>query len=217
MGRLLASGVGMKRSGVATLLILLPGLMALCACGSGHPASTKSTAGAVSRPAISVPATVPIGASFTQVFATALPANAAQADVIEGFREAEVLWTRSEIAGRLVAPVTEYVTGAARTNLNDALAGLKAHGVVPAGEDRLFMTRVTAVSARSATVTTCDDGSKFREAFASTGKIDSEFTAPEDQDYIFEIWRMAQVSGHWAITSFSLAFLPSASAKPCQP
>jgi hypothetical protein len=66
-------------------------------------------------------------------------------------------------------------------------------------------------------VTTCDDGSKFQEAFASTGQIDSAFTAPEDQDYISEIWRMALVSGHWAITSFSLAFLPDASAKPCQP
>jgi hypothetical protein len=207
----------MKRSGVATLLVLLSGLVALSACGSGHSAGTKSTASSVRRPAISVPATVRIGTSFTQVFATALPANAAQADVIEGFREGQVSWTRSEIAWRLVAPTTEYVAGSALGHLNDAIAALKARGIVPTGQDRLFMTRVTAVKGRSATVTTCDDGSKFREAFASTGQVDSVFTAPADQDYISEVWSMAEVSGRWAIVSFSLALLPDASARPCQP
>jgi len=66
-------------------------------------------------------------------------------------------------------------------------------------------------------VTTCDDGSKFREVFAGTGQTDSAFTAPADQDYISGGWSMAQVSGRWAIVSFSLAFLPDASAQPCQP
>jgi hypothetical protein len=81
----------------------------------------------------------------------------------------------------------------------------------------MFKTRVTALSARSATVSTCDDGSNFREKNRRTGRIDKQFTASPDQEYMFETWRMVQLSGHWAITAFSLASLPAPAAQPCQP
>jgi len=198
----------MNRSGMAALL--LAGLAVLPACGSGHPASTA-------RPAASQgPESVRIG-PFTQVFATALPAGTAQAGVIESFREAQILWTRSDRAWRLVAPVIAYVTGPARVNLSRSVANDKAAGLVPAGTDRMFMTRVTAVNGGTATVTTCDNDSKFREVNPRTGKPDPAMTVPPDQSYLFETWHMARVSGHWAITSFSVAQLPDPRADPCQP
>jgi hypothetical protein len=202
----------MNRSRVAMTLLLLSGLMALPACGS----STKHTATTARPASLSVPASVRIG-GYTQVFATPLPANEAQASVIESFREAQVLWTRSLVAWRLVAPVTRYVTGVARTRLSASVARGKQYGVVPTGGDRLFMARVTALSGRSATVTTCDDGSKFREAFASTGQIDPAFTAKPDQAYLFETWHLVEAAGHWAINTFTVAELPDKSAGHCQP
>jgi hypothetical protein len=186
--------------------------MAMSACSS----SPKSTATTASPASVSVPASVRIS-GYTQVFATPLPASAAQAVVIESFREAEVLWTRSQIAWRLVAPATQYITGVARSHLSASVARGKQEGVIPAGGDRLFMTRVTAINGRSATVTTCDDGTKFREKDASTGQIDPAFTGKPDQDYLFETWHLVGMSGHWAISTFTVAELPDKSADHCQP
>jgi hypothetical protein len=136
---------------------------------------------------------------------------------VEGFRQAQILWDESGTAQHLVAPVKDYVTGEALTHLLAAIAATKARDLVPAGTDRFFKTRVTALTGRSATVSTCEDGSKFREKNLRTGRIDTQFTASPDQAYLFEIWQMVQLSGHWAITAFSLATLPDPRARPCQP
>jgi hypothetical protein len=190
----------------AFMAVVLSGVVMLSACTSAAPAGSTS----------SVPASVHFG-RYTQEFASPLPASPVQAAVVEGFREGQVLWTKSEIAWHLVPPVRGYVTGQALTHLIAAVKAGKAADVAPAGMDRLFMTRVTAVTGRNATVTTCDDGSNFEQENPRTGKIDASFVAPPQQNYLFETWRMVQLGGHWAITAFSLAFLPSRGALACQP
>jgi hypothetical protein len=187
--------------------LMLSGLLLLSACGSGAPAS---------RPAVRVSSVVHIG-PYTQVFASPLPANPAQAGVVESFREGQVLWDKSENAQHLVPPVRDYVTGQALTHLTSAMKANKAHGLVPAGLDRFFMTRVTSIRGRNATLVTCDDGSKFKQVNPRTGKVNLAFEPTPGQSYLFETWRMAQLSGHWAIAALSVASLPSRSAEPCQP
>lgn len=196
----------MGRQGVFTGLVL-SGLLMLPACSSGKPAGPV---------AIRVGGVVHIG-SYTQVFAGPLPANPAQAGVVEGFREGEVLWDKSETARHLVSPVRDYVTGQALTNLTSAVKAYKARDLVPAGADRLFMTRVTAITAHNATLATCDDISKFKEENPRTGKVNVSFVPTPGQSYLFETWRMVRLSGHWAITAVSVASLPSRGAEPCQP
>jgi hypothetical protein len=148
------------------------------------------------------------------VFATLLPANPAQASVVEGFREGQVLGGKSNVALRPVAPVTSYVTGDALTHLIAAVNAGKARDLVPAGTERFFRTRVTAITGRSATATACDDGSKFKEENPRTGQAPSP---QPGQAYLFETWRMVRLAGHWAITAFSLAALPDPRAAPCRP
>lgn len=196
----------MSRHGAYTALALA-GLLMLAACGLGKPAS---------HGAVRVGSVIHIG-PYTQVFASPLPANTAQAGVVEGFREGQVLWEKSENAGHLVPPVRDYVTGQALTHLAAAMKAGKARDLVPAGMDRFFMTRVTALTGRSATVATCDDGSKFKEVNPRTAKVDAGFLPTPGQEYIFETWRMGRPGGHWAITGLSVASLPSRSAEPCQP
>ncbi|HEY7146831.1 MAG TPA: hypothetical protein VH637_21515 [Streptosporangiaceae bacterium] len=187
--------------------LALSGLLLVPACSSAKPAS---------HTAIRVASVVRIG-PYTQVFASPLPANAAQAAVLEGFREGQVLWEKSQNRRSLVAPVRDYVTGQALTHLTAAVKNGQAHDLVPAGVDRFFMTRVTAMTGRGAVVATCDDGSKFREQNPRTGKTDPTSLPTPGQSYLFETWRMAQRSGHWAITALSVAPLPSRNAEPCQP
>jgi hypothetical protein len=191
----------------ASVALVLSGLLMLPSCGSGQLASDG---------AIRVASVVHIG-PYTQVFASPLPANPILADVVEAFREGEVLWNKSENTRHLVPAARDYVTGQALTHLAAALKAGREHDLVPAGVDRLFMTRVTTIAGRSATVTTCDDASKFKEQNPSTGQVDTSFLSPPGQEYLFETWRMVQRSGHWAITAVSLATLPSRSAEPCQP
>lgn len=196
----------MSRQGAITALAL-SGLFVLSACGSGEPAN---------HTAARVASVVHVG-PYTQVFAGPLPANPAQADVVEGFREGQVLWSQSENAQHLVSPVRDYVTGQALAHLTSAMKANKANDLVPAGVDRFFMTRITAISGRNATLVTCDDGSKFQEENPRTGKVNLTFDPTPGQSYLFETWRMVQLSGHWAITALSAAPLPSRSAEPCQP
>jgi hypothetical protein len=56
--------------------------------------------------------TVRIG-RYTQVFDAPLPADPAQASVVEGFRTAMTLWIKSQENMTLMPPVTAYVTGTA--------------------------------------------------------------------------------------------------------
>jgi hypothetical protein len=196
----------MSRHGAFTALVL-SGLLVLSACSSGKPASNV---------AVRVGSVVHVG-RYTQVFASPLPANPAQAAVAEGFREGWVLWDKSQNARHLVPPVREYVTGQALSHLAATVKAGKARDLVPAGVDRFFMTRVTAITGRKAIIATCDDGSKFREQNPRTGKVDAAFLPSPGQAYVFETWQMIQLSGHWAITAFSVATLPSRRAEPCQP
>jgi hypothetical protein len=162
------------------------------------------------------PATVRIG-RFTEEFAGSVPSRAAQGRVIDGFRQAQILWDKSEEAWRLVSPVTQFVIGDALSHLDTAIKFDKQQGVVLAGTDEFFKTTVTRLRANSATVTTCDNGSKITGVIVLTGKVDTEFSTPSDQAYALEYWSMVQRAGHWAISSFSLIFLPDSRAKPCQP
>jgi hypothetical protein len=196
----------MSRHGTFTALVL-SGLLMLSACSS-------------SKPAIHIPggvgAVVHVG-PYTQAFSSPLPANPAEAGVVEGFREGQVLWDKSQNAWHLVAPVRDYVTGQALVRLIAAVNAGKTRHLVPGGTDRFFMTRVTEITGHNATVATCDDGSKFEEVNPRSGKVDASFLPSPGQEYLFETWRMVQLSGHWAITAFSLATLPALSAEPCQP
>jgi hypothetical protein len=196
----------MSRHGAFTALAL-SGLLMLSACSLGRT---------VGHPAVRVGSVIHVG-PYTQVFASPLPASTARAGVVEGFREGEVLWEKSENAGLLVPPAREYVTGQALSHLAAAMKAGHARDLVPAGEDRLFMTRVTMLAGRGATVATCDDGSKFKEINPRTAKVDTSFLPTPGQEYLFETWRMARLSGHWAISGVSVASLPSRSAEPCQP
>jgi hypothetical protein len=154
---------------------------------------------------------------YAQVYVAALPASAARAKVIKDFRAAQILWGESNEALRPVAPILAYVTGTARRDLMTALAAGRARHVVPAGTERFFRTRIVTLSGSSATVTTCDDTSEYREQDPRTGKIDPAYTPPPDKAYVFESWHLVLRSGHWVLAAFSLAFLPDSRALPCQP
>jgi len=209
----------MGRVGVTIPMLVICGLL-VSACNSGSPTPPKSSGGPAApekaSPARVTTQTVHIG-RYTQIFDTPLPADPAQASVVKGFRTAMILWDKSQQALRLVSPVTAYVTGGALHNLKASLDNAKAAEVVPAGADRFFKTRVTVISGTSATITTCDDGSKFEEVNPSTGVPDPAYSAPANQQYLFETWQMIRLGGHWAISGISPVTLPDSRAKPCQP
>lgn len=211
----------MKLTRVGVIAVLMCGLLAP-ACSSQRPAADRSSSQSPVAPTRSNPArvttqTVRIG-RYTQVFDTPLPADPAQASVVEGFRTAMTLWTRSQENMMLVPPVTAYVTGTALSGLRASLVRLKADAVVPAGADRFFKTRATFISATSATITTCDDGSMTGAVNPGTGVPDPAYSPSADQKYMFETWPMTRLGGHWAISAPpSLVTLPDSRAKPCQP
>ena len=180
------------------------------ACGSGSPAAQKPA------PARVTTETVRIG-RYTQIFDTSLPADPAQASVVEGFRAALILWDKSQEDLTLVSPVTAYVTGRALGNLKTSLLTMENGKLVPAGADRFFKTTVAAVSGASATITTCDDGSKSEEVNSGTGVPDLALNAPPNEQYLFETWQMVRTGGHWAISAVSPVTLPDSRAEPCQP
>jgi len=214
-------------------VLFISGLVLLAGCASGKaanqnashstsaPASAATSASApgsatTSPAASSSPATVQVG-QLTQEFAGSVPTDPAQASVIEGFREAQVLWLKSAEAWHLVAPVTQFVVGVALSHLNSAIAFDKQQGVAAGGTDQFFKTRVTGLSANSATVTTCDNGSMFTYMKKATGQVDNALAAPPNQQYLFENWGMARHSGHWAISSVAVITLPDPRARACQP
>jgi hypothetical protein len=200
----------------------------LAACSSGAPtasdtpeASSAGDTGTAQIPAAKLTfsggqESARIG-PYTQVFATPLPASAAQAKVIKDFRAGQILWGQSNEALRPVAPVLAYVVGTARHNLMSALAAGRKRHLVPAGTERFFKTRVVALSGSSATVTTCDDGSKYREQNPRTGTINPAYTPGPNQAYAFVSWDLVLRSGRWALAAFTFAVLPDSRARPCQP
>ena len=190
--------------------VLMCGLL-VSACSSESSAAPKKTS-----PAPVTTKTVRVG-RYTQIFDTPLPADQAQASVVEGFRTAMILWDKSQENLMLVSPVTAYVTGSALRGLKASLVRTKADEVVPGGADRLFKTRVAVISGTGATITTCDDGSMFEEVNPSTGVPDPAYSATATQQYLFETWQMVRHGGHWAISAVSPVTLPDSRAKPCQP
>jgi hypothetical protein len=199
----------MGRVGVI-IPVLMCGLL-VSACSSESSAAPKKTS-----PAPVTTKTVHVG-RYTQIFDTPLPADQAQASVVEGFRTAMILWDKSQENLMLVSPVTAYVTGSALRGLKASLVQTKADEVVPGGADRLFRTRVAVISGTGATITTCDDGSMFEEVNPSTGVPDPAYSATATQQYLFETWQMVRHGGHWAISAVSPVTLPDSRAKPCQP
>ena len=199
--------------------LFISGLVLLAGCSSGKAASQNASHSASATAPVPVSlaaATVHIG-PYTQEFAGLVVTDPAQANMVDGFREAQVLWVKSAEAWHLVAPVTQFVVGVDLSNLNRAIAYDKQRGVVAAGTDQFFMTKVTSVGANSATVSTCDNASKFKFIFKATGHIDKADAAPPNQAYLFENWGMIRQSGHWAISSVSVIMLPDPRAQPCQP
>jgi hypothetical protein len=199
----------MGRAGLV-IPVLMCGLL-VSACSSQSPAAPKKIS-----PAPVTTKTVRVG-RFTQIFDTPLPADPAQASAVDGFRTGMILWDKSQENLMLVSPVTAYVTGSALRDLKASLVRTKADGVVPGGADRLFKTRVAMISGTGATITTCDDGSKFEEVDPRTGVPDPVYSAPATQQYLFETWQMIRLGGHWAISAVSPVTLPGSGAKPCQP
>jgi hypothetical protein len=201
-------------AGCGGCLLLVAGtLIAIFVVGwlvIGHAGSGSAAPGPNSEESVQL-------GPYTQVFDTPLPADPTQAKIIEGFRQGFTLWMKSDIEMALVPPVTNYVTGHARGHMIHAVAAAKARNRVPAGTDRFFLTQVMAMTDNSATVTTCDDTSKFREENPRTGEIDPAYTPKAGQEYVFETWHMVLESGTWAISDFSFAIPPNPRAATCQP
>jgi hypothetical protein len=217
----------MGRGGVIIAGLAIGGLLASgCSSeGSGNAGSPRSPRSSVNPGGPRSPAAAKVSTEsvrvghLIEIFDTPLPTDSAQASVIEGFRAGLILWDKSQEAQKLVSPVTSDVTGVALTNLKQSLTRELTPGqqIVPAGTDRNFDTRVTALSGASATVTTCDDGSKFDEVNPATGVVNTAYNATPDQEYIFVTWQLTRLDAQWAISVVTPVTLPNALAKPCQP
>jgi hypothetical protein len=195
------------------LLLVLGVLIAISVIGSivvGHASSGSATPNSSSEESVEL-------GPYTQVFDSPLPADPTQAKIIEGFRQGFVLWMKSDIEMSFAPPVTNYVTGHALTYMTHAVAAAKARNRVPAGKDRFFLTKVTAMTDTSATVTTCDDRSEYGEEDPRTGEFDPTYAPKAGQEYGFETWRMVLRSGNWAISDVSFATPSDPSAAACQP
>jgi len=208
----------------ALIMVMLSAALALSACSAARTASPPAVnspahTSAPARPAhqASTSAALLHAGAQTLIFETPLPSDSVQAAVIRDFRMAQVLWVRSDTAHRLVAPIRSYLTGTELHRFGGSIRQFKMTGDVPAGTDRMFQTRVTVRSAHRADVSTCDDTSGYRAKNLATGKLDSRYTAPVDQQYLYEIWHMTRLSAHWAITKITVVMLPDPRAKPCQP
>jgi hypothetical protein len=204
---------------VASVLIALSS----CSAGQSSPAGSKSaatngqpaTSAQRSTPAASVSSSAVAASAtsvsvrirlLTEVFATPLPTDPAKAKVIEGFRESQILWDQSTEELHIVPGTTEYVTGKALDNLRTAVTSGAKDDVALAGTDRLYNTSVTSLKGNSATVTSCDDGSRANLVDLATGQqIPNN---PSGSLTVLVSWQMAQVGGRWAITSLDVISSP---------
>jgi hypothetical protein len=216
----------------AFVALVASALIALLSCSSGPPSLTSATSAATSGlPATSAQSSSPavnasssaVAASatassvrirlLTEVFATALPTDPAKAKVIQEFRESQILWDQSSEELRIVAPATEYITGAALGYLRAAVTSGAKDDVALGGTDRLYDTSVTSLKGNNATVVSCDDGSRTNMVDLATGqKIPND---PTGSLIVYVSWQMAQVSGHWAITSLDVIYPPDPRASAC--
>lgn len=201
------------------------GLIALSSCSSGQPAPAASKVSATSphlagpagspstSPAGEAPVSVPISSRYSEVFATPLPADPAQAAVISGFRQSQILWDQSTVALRVVGSTKEYVTGKALTSLHTVLQAFTKNNLVPIGVDRLFDTKITSLTADGAIVTSCDDGTGYNVADRTTGQPAPP--APASQEYAFAVFTMRLVGGRWAVSSVTAVTFPDQRVKAC--
>lgn len=117
----------------------------------------------------------------------------------------------------LVSPVTAYVTGS-------ALYGLRAPSLEQrptrwslAGRTACSRPLSPGSPGSSATITLCEDGSKFEEVNPGTGVPDPAYSGPANQQYLFETWQMIRLGGHWAISVVSPVTLPTPARNPASP
>lgn len=201
------------------------GVIALSGCSSGtHRSAGEASSGAAHPlsssgarpPTFLVVTSVRIG-PYVQEFGTPLPRNPAVAKVIASFRAAQDVWTESLVGGHPARLIHEYLTGVAYRRFHRALRGATRSGLEPSGTDVLFDTRVVALSGTAATVTTCDDDARVTADYRSTGHVQPASSVSASQAYVFEVWHLVPLAGHWAITTFSVALLPAEAAEKCQP
>ena len=224
-----------------SLLLVLPTVAAVSACTSGgiaqpgrlqasllpaclakhrrHRAGTATPGTATTAtPSASASAYSVRTGPITEEFDTPLPTDQAQAQVVAGFREGLILWNKSQENFGLVAPVTSYVTGSALDHLEKSLTSLAQMEDAPAGVDRLFRTTVTMLSGTSATITSCDDASKYDFRNPRTGAVNPSYEhLPIGEVYTLDTWGMSRLGGHWAISSNAIAPPGAAAARPCLP
>jgi hypothetical protein len=212
-----------------TVAALAAAGLGVSACSGGTPALSRSVsppaASSSPTPTASVPATTTVTSGsttivrigpFTQEFGAPLPSDATQAQVITSFRDSRVLWMQSLFAGHAIPLMKEYVVGAALENFFKAVHGDNAAGIEPTGRDLLFDISVTGLSKNEAAVGTCDYDAHTTSAYRTTGKLVPGSTTPKSQDYRFETWHFVRASKHWALSSFTIATLPSPAARQCQ-
>jgi hypothetical protein len=189
----------------ACLALVASGLIALTACSSGSPSP-----GATGGP----PLTVHVSSKYTEEFATPVPAGSTQAAVISGWRESQVIWDQATITLHKPATTTEYITKNALGTLDKAVQGLTEANLVPVGTDRFFDTKITSMATNSATVTSCDDGSRYEMDDRTTGKQQSP--TPLSQDYLYVVFDMIPLDGRWALSSLTVVENPDKRAKACE-
>jgi hypothetical protein len=214
-------------NGLRTVVALVAAGLAVSACSSGTPAlSPSSTPGGSQSPsplagslvpAVSVTSgsvtRVSVG-PFTQEFETPLPADVAQAQVVTSFRNAQVLWVQSLIAGQALPQLKQYVVGTALKDFLTAARHDDGAGIEPSGRDVLFDIRVTGMSKTEAAIATCDYDADYTSTYRSTSKLVPGSTPP--QPYLSEKWHLIREPKYWAIEYFSVAPRPSPAATQCE-
>jgi hypothetical protein len=203
----------------AAAALFASGLIALSACSS--PVQTAHTLPVVREtspqpsavPDSAVPDSVRISSRYTEEFSTPVPADPRQAAVIRGFRESQILFDQAEVTLRVTPVMLEYVTGKAVTLLHKIVSNATSDNMVPVGVDRLYDTKITSLAASTATVTSCDDGSRFNQADRTTGQTAAP--VPVSQQYIFVIFGMRLVAGRWALSSLTVVSYPDQRVKAC--
>jgi hypothetical protein len=128
-------------------------------------------------------------------------------------REVPTAYDQSTVALRVVRMTTDYVTGRALTTLDKVLQSFTKNNLVPVGADRLFDTKITSLTADSATLTSCDDGTHYNVADRTIGQ--TEPPAPTSQEYAFAVFTMRPVDGRWAISSVTAITFPDQRVKAC--
>lgn len=216
----------MKR--LRTVVALAVAALGLAACSASPPAvspsATPSSASPSPVPATSVPTTTVTSGSTTTVqigpyaqeFATPLPTDAEQGEIIASFRDSQVLWLQSIFAGHALPLLKQYVVGAAFADFLKAVHATNEAGIEPSGRDLLYNLDVTGLSKNEAAIATCDYHAHTASRYRTTGKLVPGSSPSSIQDYQSQTWHLVRESKHWALSSFSVSLLPSSAARQCE-